>query len=103
MDGFGAEDLFDVLDDKPSDKKKPEVKGPSVKKKITPEILGLSPCSLTLSCTCAHYINYTVQYNEDIVCTWKQYHPVPSLLNNELLSPQIRKTTNPNLKHLIKY
>ena len=43
MDGFGSEDLFNVLDDKPSDKKRPTTESPSPaeKKLLTPEVLGL--------------------------------------------------------------
>lgn len=44
MDEFGSEDLFNVLDDKPSDKKRPDTNSndPAEKKTITPEVLGLS-------------------------------------------------------------
>ena len=43
MDEFGSEDLFNVLDDKPSDKKRPlDSSIPVEKKLITPEVLGLS-------------------------------------------------------------
>ena len=39
MEEFGSEDLFNVLDDKPSDKKKAKPTE-GEKKLITPEILG---------------------------------------------------------------
>ena len=41
MEEFGSEDLFNVLDDKPAEKRRPDEKTPSAgKKRITPEILG---------------------------------------------------------------
>ena len=42
MDEFGSEDLFNVLDEKPSDKKRADTES-GEKKVITPEVLGLYP------------------------------------------------------------
>ena len=40
MDEFGSEELFNVLDEKPSDKKRPDSDS-GEKKIITPEVLGM--------------------------------------------------------------